>query len=269
MRRILVVFALAGGCAAQLTSPPFAPDSAKLERADLSEILGLLCPGQEVIGDQSGCRACPAASAHAGARGDASIIGALRGRLLKPDSDDLLLDLNGCGPVLLTHSSSGWFVDSSRDLPDGVCRKLRGRDGRDGLVCYSATVTQDLEHARLEFSYLPAEQKTALVSALDNTGGACEAPKRVVVQSALQEVRFNSGTGGKMSLNVTARCRRGPLSPRSRAACARGPGFEDIGPAAPFRNFRIDYIFNGETFSLAPASRLSKQAYDACAAEAK
>ncbi|HEX6893658.1 MAG TPA: hypothetical protein VF146_00200 [Bryobacteraceae bacterium] len=264
---ILLLLALAEACVAQLTTPPFAPDSAKLERAELSEVLGLLCPGQEVIGAVSGCRVCPAASARAGARGDASILSAVRGHFLKPDSDDLLMDLNGCGAVLLTHSSSGWFVDPARDLPDGVCRKVPRLNRRDGLVCYSAIVTQDEEKARLDFYDLAAAQKTELLSAFDNTGGACDAPKRVVAQSAIQEARFVSGAGGKLSLAITARCRRGPLSPRSRTACARGPGFEDIGPVAPFRTFRLTYLFNGEAFSLTTASTAAKRAYDACRAE--
>ena len=252
-------------CAAQLTTPPFAPDSTRLERAELTEVLGLLCPGQEYLGQESGCRVCPASSKSAAARANASIVAAVRGHFLKPDSDDLLLDLDGCGATLFTHSSSGWFVDHAANLPDGVCRKVAGRAGRDGLVCYTASSTPDHDQARLTFSYL-GEQPIALLAALDNTGGACDAPKRTVVQSAIPEVRFVPSPAGKMSLVISARCRRGPLSERSRKACARGPGFEDIGPATVFRTFRIQYTFNSESFSLAPATKLAKQAYDACAA---
>lgn len=252
-------------CNAQWTQPPFQPDTSKLERADLSEVLELLCPGQGYLGAESGCRVCPASSKHAGARGDASISAAVRGHFLKSDSDDLLLDFNACGPALLTHSSSGWFVDRAEALPDGACRKIPRRDGRDGLLCYEAASTTDREDARLTFSILP-DQKIDLAVAMDNTGGACDSPKRIVVQSAIQDVKLSPGAGGKLTLAINARCRRGSLSDRSRKACARGPGFEDIGPVSSFRTFRLEYAFNGDTFSLTPASKPMKQAYEACTA---
>ena len=270
VRFLLIVLAAAISCTAQFTNPPFPPDSSQLGRAELSEVLGLLCPGQEYIGQESGCRVCPASSAKAGARADASIVAAVRGHFLKPDSDDLLLDLNSCGPTLLTHSSSGWFVDRAPVLPDTACRKVASRGGRDGLVCYEASSTPDRELARLSFSYLSDEQKMDLLAALDNTGGACDAPKRVIVQSAIQDVKFVPGSGGKLTISISARCRRGPLNEASRRACARGPAFsDDIRPATIFRTFRVDYAFNGDSFSIAPASRATKQAYDACAAEVK
>lgn len=273
MRNLLVLMVVLAAylpCAAQFTNPPFPPDSTQLGRAELEEVLGLLCPGQGYIGPESGCHACPASSAQAGARADASIVSAVRGHFLKPDSDDLLLDLTGCGPALLSHSSSGWFVDREEGLPDGACRKVAGRSGRDGLVCYEASSTPDREQARLTFSYLPAEQKTDFAVAFDNTGGACDAPRRLVVQSAIQDVKFVPGAGGKLTVSILARCRRGPLNEASRRACGRGAGFlDDIRPAAIFRTFRIDYAFNGDGFSLAATSRTLKQAYDVCAAETK
>jgi len=266
---LIVVLAASLPCAAQFTQPPFAADNTLFGKAELGEILGLLCPGQGYVGQESGCRVCPASSAKAGARANASIVSVLRGHFLKPDSDDLLLDLDACGPALLTHSSSGWYVDHAEGLPDGACRKVASRSGRDGLVCYEASSTPDRELARLTLSYL-TEQKIDLLAAFDNTGGACDSPKRAVVQSAIQDVKFVPGAPGKLGISISARCRRGPLSEGSRKACARGAGFlDDIRPAALFRTFRVEYAFNGETFSLAPASRLAKQSYDTCAAEVK
>jgi hypothetical protein len=267
---VLILCAASLPCAAQFSQAPFAPDAAQFGRAELGEVLGVLCPGQEYMGQESGCHVCPASSARAGARGKASIVSAVRGHFLKPDSEDLLLDLDGCGPALLTHSSSGWFVDPEKDLPQGACRKVASRSGRDGLICYETLATPDREEARLTFSYFPVQQKMDLLAAFDNTGGACDSPKRIVVQSAIQEVKFISGAGGKLNISIEARCRRGALSEGSRKACARGAGFvDDIRPAAMFRRFRVDYGFNGDAFSLSPASRSLKQAYDVCAADVK
>jgi hypothetical protein len=244
--------------------------------ADLKEMLGLLCPAQEYIGEQSGCHVCPQQSAAPGARADSSVESAIAGHFLKPDSDDLLLVLYGCSPraqnfrdaFLFTRSTTGWFVSQSKGLPTGRCRKVHARAGRDALVCFADANSPDQSMARLTAGFT-GEKDQELAQAFDNTGGACNSPSRPVIQSAIQQATFLPGAAGKLALRILARCRRGPLSPRSRKSCATGPGFEDIGPALPFRTFRFDYAFNGEAFSLAPASRASKQAYDACLAEQK
>ena len=264
-------------CFAQWSGPPFPPESAQLKPADLKEILGLLCPGREYIGQESGCHVCPQQTTNAGNQTDSTIESAILGHFVDAKSDDMLLVLYGCSPhagdfrdaFLFTHSTTGWFVSQASELPVGRCRKIQNREGRDSLVCFTDHMMSGESTARLVFSYLPRQSSVELAAAFDNTGMACEDPRRMVVQSAIQQVSFLPGTGGKLTLRILARCRRGPLSARSRKACAAGPGFEDIGPALPFRAFRIDYNFNGETFSLAPVSRASKQAYEACSSEGK
>src|ERR1700736_1188499 len=130
-------------CSAQWSGPPFAPDSAQLASADLKEVLGLLCPGQEYLGEQSGCHVCPQQTGAPGAKAESSIESASAGHFLKPDSDDLLLVLYGCSPLadnfrnafLFTRSTTGWFVSQASGIPIGRCHKVRNRAGRDALVC--------------------------------------------------------------------------------------------------------------------------------------
>ena len=263
-------------CFAQWSAPPFAPESAQLKPADLKEILGLLCPGQEFIGQESGCRVCPQQTGTPGAKSESSIESAIPGHFLEPASDDLLVVLLGCSTRagigrsawLFTHSTSGWFVSKAAGLSAGRCRKIRNRQGRDALLCFIEASSADQSRARVSAGYV-GETELALANAFDNTGTACADPAHPAIQSAIQQVSFLPGAAGKLTLRILARCRRGPLSARSRKACASGPGFEDIGPAVPFRTFRIDYAFNGEAFSLAPESRASKQAYETCSAEEK
>jgi hypothetical protein len=244
--------------------------------ADLKEMLGLLCPGQEYIGEQSGCHVCPQATTNVGNRTDSTIESTISGHFSEAKSDDLFLVLYGCSPhardfrdaFLFTHSATGWFVGKTGDLPVGSCKKIQNRIGRDGLVCFTDHMMSGESSARLTFGYV-GEKEIDLVSAFDNTAEVCSGSQRVVIQSAIQQATFLPGAAGKLTLRILARCRRGLLSARSRKSCATGPGFEDIGPALPFRTFRFDYVFNGEAFSLAPAGRTSKQAYDACLAEQK
>jgi hypothetical protein len=268
--------AMAVACSAQWSGPPFAPDAARLSSGDLKELLGLLCPGQEYTGEQSGCHVCPQQTGAPGAKADSSIESVIAGHLLKPGSDDLLLVLYGCSPragnfrnaFLFTRSTTGWFVSQASGLPTGGCRKVRNRAGREALVCFTDANSADQATGRLTAGYI-GEKDLELIKVFDNTGGACNAPDGPVIQSSIQQVSFVPGADGKLMLRIVARCRRGPLSARSRKACVAGPGFEDIGPALPFRTFRIDYAFNGETFSLTQTSRASKQAYDACSADGK
>jgi hypothetical protein len=265
---------MAVACSAQWSGPPFAPEAAQVSSSDLKEALGLLCPGQEYIGEQSGCHVCPQQAGAPGVKTDSSIESAIAGHLLKPDSDDLLLVLYGCSPrsanfrnaFLFTRSTTGWFVSQASGLPIGRCRKIHSRSGREALVCFSDASFPDQAAGRLSAGYI-AEKDVELAKAFDNTGGACNVPAAPVIQSAIQQVSFVPGVDGKLTLRILARCRRGPLNARSRKSCAAGPGFEEIGPTQPFRTFRIDYAFNGEAFSLTPASRASKQAYDACSAD--
>jgi hypothetical protein len=268
---LLLLAALTFPSFGQWSGPPFAPDSSPLSKADLTDVLGLLCPGQAYLGEQSGCRVCPQQSGAPGARTDSSIESAIAGHFLKPASDDLLLVLYGCSPpsgnfrnaYLFTRSTTGWFVSQASGLPAGRCRKIRSRFGRDALVCFTDAVSPGQSTAALTAGYL-GEKDLDLAKAFDNTGGVCTATSRPVIQSAIQQVTFVPGADDRMTLRILARCRRGPLNARSRKACAAGPGFEDIGPALPFRTFRFDYSFNGEAFSLAAPSRALKQAYDAC-----
>ena len=265
---------MAVSCSGQWSGPPFAPEPAQLSSADLREALGLLCPGQAYTGEQNGCHVCPQQSGTPGIRTDSSIESAISGHFLKPDSDDLLLVLYGCAPragnfrsaFLFTRSSTGWFVNPASGLPIGRCRKIRNRDGRDALVCFTEASSPDQSTGLLTAGYI-GEKFLEMATAFDNTGGACNASARPVIQSAIQQVSFVPAAGGKLTLRILARCRRGPLSARSRKSCAAGPGFEDIGPALPFRTFRFDYLFNGEAFSTAPASRAMKQTYDACSTQ--
>ena len=267
---------MAFSCSAQWSGPPFAPESAQLSSGDLKEALGLLCPGQDYIGEQSGCHVCPQQTGAPGARTESSIESAIAGHFLKPESDDLLLVLYGCSPrtanfrnaFLFTRAATGWFVSQASGLPIGRCRKVKSQTGRDALVCFTDAGSADQATGRLTAGYI-GDKDLDLARVFDNTGGACSVPDRPVIQSAIQQVNFVPGTDGKLTLRIVAQCRRGPLSARSRKACATGPGFENIGPSLPFRTFRFDYTFNGAVFSLAPNSRASKQAYDACSAEGK
>ncbi len=170
---------------------PFPPDSTQLGRRICSEVLGLLCPGNEFVGQESGCHVCPPASKTAGAEPTAASRSFIRGHFLKPDSDDLLVTLYGCGGNLLTHSASGWFVNRVDNLPEGICQQAR-RPRRATMRFSVSRPPQRLtrQSGSLTFGFIP-DKPTDLAKAFDNTGGRLRCARRVVVQSAIREVRVH------------------------------------------------------------------------------
>jgi hypothetical protein len=98
--------------------PPFRSDSVELEPVVLKEVLGLLCPGHERIGKESGCDVCPEGSSSAGENGDLIVQTALFGHFLAPDSDDLLVGTYGCethvtsthGNLVFTRRTGVWSI---------------------------------------------------------------------------------------------------------------------------------------------------------------
>jgi hypothetical protein len=276
-------------CGAQEMRTPFVPDSEKLQPNDLKQILGQLCPGQEISG--YGCHVCPQESATPGGRADSFIESAVRGHFLSPDSDDLVVVLVGCSPhaglsrniMLFTRSTDGWFFKGGGG-PMGRCHKIANRRGRDGLFCFIGDAHYGIAQAWLSFAYLTSQKQLEglgsttdersedeLPSVLDNRGWVCLGTrlgeKVEIVESAIERVQFLPGPTGETTVRISATCGRGVLSPQMRKRCQDGAleiDARQIRWTQPPRAFRIDYGFDGEHLSLAPGSRAEKRVFDAC-----
>jgi hypothetical protein len=113
------------------------------------------------------------------------------------------------------------------------------------------------------------------ISALDNTLGACAAAgadrPEIAVQTAVDGLTLTPLANGTYSLDLRARCRRGPLSQRAKTACKKDAGmsvpWSVIALAEPFRTYHMRYNFDGVTFLLDPSSVAEQRAYDACSAQ--
>jgi hypothetical protein len=162
------------------------------------------------------------------------------GHFFRAGSDDLIVRINGCEPhagnsdgnMIFTRAESGWTVGRQyRPGALGECRRIANRRGQDGLLC-------------LTYAIFLGEVNTSSDKAKES---------RVLIESAIEKVDFQAGKAGEMTMTIHAKCRRGAISPDFSAH--------------PFRRFRIDYLFDGQTLSLAPSSRKPKRDYDACVSD--
>jgi hypothetical protein len=251
-----------------------------VEPAELKEMLGILCPGQEFVGKESGCRICPKETGRNGEERGFTVVSVLRGHFLGADSDDVLLQTSGCEPhvalfggdVVFSRSPAGWRIGREyHPGPAGYCRPVKSDSGLDGLLCWQEDGHFDGISGGLYFHYeTNRDRRVQLMGASDNTGTACPAPEErgspvIIVQTKIEKLTLQQGSGGELSLIVRANCRRGPLSQRAEAACRRDPNAE-VGPEQPFGTYQMVYRFDGQTFSLTPSSEAEAREYQACVA---
>src|ERR1700676_5070378 len=97
---VACILASAGQSFAQelFTLPGFQSASVAVDPADLPQMLHNLCPGQEFIANESGCRVCPKETSQRATRLGFTVTSVLSGHFLKADSDDVLLQTRGCEP---------------------------------------------------------------------------------------------------------------------------------------------------------------------------
>src|ERR1039458_3216747 len=137
----LRLFFLAAGCRLGQweTQTWIRSDAAQFSPAQMRIFLTSICPGHERA---SGCEVCPAGMASSAAGWDVRAI--LTGHFLSPSSEDTLVSGFGCEPhanglsgsFLFTRTGASWRrVRYVAGMNAFDCRKLRGSDGRDRLVC--------------------------------------------------------------------------------------------------------------------------------------
>jgi hypothetical protein len=225
-------------------------------------LLKLFCPGH-VIADSAayGCDACPAGHQRQGKLvwgADSVIYGHFRDK----DSEDALLNMSGCEP------HADWFggtVAFSRDagrwrklwyqpgLITRECKKVIRRDGREILLC-----KHDDGHAGETEWYLYAldiaashKRPTMLLGLLDST----KACMTNLQKASVEKIEYKDLNGDGLSdIHISVQYGRMKLPRESveKHGCAPEQKL-------PTRFYTIDFLFDGEKFSVAPASSENKK----------
>jgi hypothetical protein len=265
-RGLLLLLAAAGPCAAQLWDDDDPPIN--LQPSELKQMLTEICPDQVYVGKSSGCHVCPDFSSAAGQEEDTTIEPVIAGHFSDSGSDDMIMVLRGCeshatgfeNVLLFTKTSGQWLLNKHLGHgPFGDCRKIRNRQGRDGLICLSHDNHFATAETNLSFRYAGASDGISLVSLMDNGGQTCVYGPDVFVFADLKEVKRVQRQGGGLSLSVTVTCGK------TKKVCDKDdPNKVLDSPAGPSGTYRLEYRFDGENLKLAPSSLQAKRRLDAC-----
>ncbi len=266
--RLLLLLATTAVAFAQPAAPA-APRAKEFPDAELRKILAVLCPGQDyVTGDKNGCHVCPEGTMDEGrdAGGGGTVQNTIAGHLSGPKSEDVLLVMRGCEPhangfvdsALFTKVDGQWTTGGMSPGAVGDCELISNNEGRQGLLCQRGDYHMGLMDASLRFGYVGGSDND-LINTYLMTAPCIGGEKSPTVANSSLVKREWTVAGGKRALNLTAECSR------FRANC-RARDEEPAGPVAKARTFHIQYIFDGESLVLSPASVAVKKAFDACAA---
>jgi hypothetical protein len=265
-RVLLLLLAVAAPCSAQLWKDGEPPIS--LPAFELRQILGEICPGDVYIGKLSGCHVCPDFTGAAGSKEDTTIAPVVSGHFSDPKSVDLIMVLRGCeshangfeNVLLFTKRAGRWSLhDNLGGGPFGDCRKIRNREGRDGLVCLSHDNHFATSETSLSFRYGNSRDFATLLSLVDNGAQTCEYGPDVFVNSDLKEMKRVPREDGGLSLSVTVTCGK-----RKKVCAKDDPSTVLDSPAGPIGTYHIEFQFDGQTLKLAPSSQKAKRDLDAC-----
>ncbi len=222
----------------------------KPSAAETHALLEATCPGKSYVkGKETGCSVCPESQ-----KEDWSLGAVYYGHFVNAASDNALLAVQGCeahvndfgGTILLARRGAEW---KKLSYHPGIiiesCHKLKSKAGRDLLVCEGGHTGQGVTDSviySLDFA-APPDKVMHLIFTAEDTTAACSAS----VQKAIIEKIAFAENG---DLSISARLGGTTLSPAQQKRCLNDP--ETIHPVT--REYRIGYLFDGENFTLSPAS---------------
>lgn len=244
-----------------LDKPVFKTDTIIPNSAD-TELIAAACPGtlagKEVMCSKS-CKTFPGGGSDWA--GGWKITGVLRGHFLAADSEDAVLAEEGClphaaffgGSFLVTKRSDAWVqVRFLEGLITNQCHKIAASDGRDVLICQHSYggqgyVFRDLQF--VDFKSAPAAQDRIIFRAA-NTVATCgwsatDGPPFPVENAYVVRIEFTPA-----SMSVYARYGSAMLNRQQVDDCNR-----QHWPIVPTKPYRLDFLFDGQSFHIAPASR--------------
>ncbi len=254
----------------QAKTTPFAGSIAKdtVRKADVEAAVALLCPAKDIVrekdGSASGCKTCPVGTDfHNYGQSSLDIYRVMFGHFTSASDDGLLLSGSGCD----SHGNNfgGSFVFSFKEgkprllkyangLLTDQCYKFAFPDGREFLVCKGGWSGQGEGDAYVFMASFGANGKDASTTILStrDTTGLCSGESDDVFQSSdIQDIRFaKNESGGITGMTITATlgnvtCTQNALAMKTKKL------------PASVKTHKIEFLFDGKQFKVAPASRAS------------
>lgn len=255
-----------GQQSSEQTETNFPSDTKPPDQTDIKRLLETVCSAEIKSGKTVECRErCPEYTDFPGDELTWEVLGLTFGHFLSPTSDDATLSMSGCEPhslnfggtVLLTRQSNAWSmvwykagVDTSR------CHKAPTANRREILVCigqygaqgniWTALYTEDLSSPKTVLMAGGHEFFTAY----DNTIG-CGNFQSEIVRSHISRVEFVDRADGHVpAIWVSASFGKQTATAASLGACMS----KKAGSLPETRNYRMQFIFNGDDYRPAPSS---------------
>jgi hypothetical protein len=243
-------------------------DAVHLSPEELPPFLQIICPGHA---QTAGCDVCPTGTFFRTGRWDLRSV--IFGHFVSPASEDVILGGWNCeshangngGSFLLTRSDAHWRLvnyAAGRIVED--CKKLKGSDGRDRLVCMGSD-----QHIGIGDSFLyvldPAlfdrQEGLNIFFRVSDSLGSCSTLVRdglsAVESGEIEHVVFAKTLDtGVITIIVDARLSRAFLPHASLEDCNihLKPGEERLRPGIRTELRRFQFLFDGKAMRAAASN---------------
>jgi hypothetical protein len=261
------IFLLPSACPGQApNAPALNTASAGVRPADIEAAVAAICPAADVTrsktGGAHGCRVCPEGTdSHGLGFGNWEMYAETPGHFTSPQADNLILYGTQCDSHASNYGGSFIFAIESgkarllkydKGLTTGECYKFAYPDGRDFLICRSGWSGQGEAFGTIEMDSFNAGGdaiSTKLITTHDTTGTCGDAPVEVAQESDVTDIKPSLNASGAITgLTLTARL--------GDVKCSDVNSDQNKNRlAAHVRFYRIEFLFDGKNFNVAPASR--------------
>ena len=238
----------------------FASDAAHLSLTEIRQFLQIICREDFTA---NGCDACPEGTAFAH-EGRLDLDAVIFGHFLSPTSQDALASSHGCEPhsssnggsYLFTHSVKGWrIVNYASGRIADRCKKLKGSDGRDLLICGSGDQHQGVGDLFLylldpRVSNFEGQELDTFFMVLDSLGSCTVLQNGQVQSGKIEQVVFaHTLDTGAVTIIVDARLGQAVFPEGSLSDCEerKKPGEELLQPRVRTERRRYQFAFDGKS----------------------
>lgn len=241
-------------------------ESVSPEEGGAAQLLEQVCPGRVVTGKEITCRGGCAKFPYLpqpGLPGGWRITGVIRGRFLQPDREDAVLSTDGCEPHVTQWGGSILIPGENphrlkpryySGLISRACHKIQASDGRDLLVCETTDAHQGYLTREISLNDFrigqPSSRNTILV--VEDSMNACggqiggqSPPAPVGIRAYLERLEFSDN-----KMIVYARRGEWRFTEEQLNHCK-----PELIPHVPTKSYRIEFLFDGRRFQVAPADR--------------
>jgi hypothetical protein len=242
---------------------------------DIAELLPIACEDGKVEGNS--CSKCPNSSP-----GSWFVRSLTLGHFSSPTSEEAIITSGNCYDtmpgmgisVLLGKRNGKWTkLEDSLASQSDVCTLRHQTSGRDYLTCESTHYSRDGEVTQTLGTMTVANEAMdfhLLFTAVDNTASCFV--QGLVEKAEIKDIDFRDLNGdGLDDISITATYGSFKMTNRLREQCSAafadrvqttGTGTKPYPEPAAIKTYKIQFLFDGLTYHLTPASLAAAQLFD-------